>query len=52
MYNRYMEKYEFEVVLKVAVEAFDKADALDILHDMFDTGEECGVEVTSVNIKE
>jgi hypothetical protein len=47
-----MEKHEFEVCLKVVVEAFDKSDAKDILHDMFDTGEECGVEVVDVQIKE
>jgi hypothetical protein len=46
------EQFEFEVVLKVCVEAFDKSDAKDILHDVFDTGEECGVEVLDVQIKE
>jgi hypothetical protein len=47
-----METYEFEVCLRVSVEAFDKSDAKDMLHDMFDTGEECGVEVLDVQIKD
>lgn len=52
MYNRDMETYEFEVCLRVNVKAFDKSDAKDMLHDMFDTGEECGVEVVDVQIKD
>jgi len=47
-----MEEYTFTVCLTVKVEAFDKSDATDILHDTFDPGSDCGVEIVNLDIKE
>lgn len=47
-----MNQYTFTVCLEVKVEAFDESDAKDILHDTFDPGAECGVEITKLTIKE
>lgn len=40
-----METFEFEVKLKVRVQAFDESDALDTIMDAFAVGENCGTLV-------
>lgn len=47
-----METYEFEVTLRVSVEAFDQSDAKELVEDVFGPGSDCGIEVTNFNIKE
>lgn len=42
-----MNTFEFAVELKVKVEAYDEADALDLLEDTFGLGEDCGVTIES-----
>jgi hypothetical protein len=41
-----MDKYKFQVVLDVEVEAFDENDAEDVLRDIFGPGDDCGAMVT------
>ena len=45
-----MNTYEFTVILTVQVDAFDEADAKDIVLDNFGPGEDCGVEVLEAKI--
>lgn len=45
-----METYEFEVTLKVRVEAYEQSDAEDAVSDVFATGDELGLTVTDVSI--
>lgn len=40
-----MNKYKFRVVLDVEVEAYDEADAEDVLRDIFGPGDDCGANV-------
>lgn len=47
-----MNRYTYTVCLTVEVEAFDEGDAEDILHDNFDPGSDCGVEIKAVDIKQ
>jgi hypothetical protein len=42
-----MNTYEFEVVLKVKVEAFSETDAKEMLEDNFGQGDDCGVTIES-----
>ena len=46
-----METYEFEVTLRVKVDAFDRGDAKELVEDVFGPGSDCGVEVIDFNIK-
>jgi len=47
-----MEKiFEYELTLRVSVTAFDETDAEDAIKDMFGTGDDGGLEVTSLDIK-
>lgn len=41
-----MKKYEYRVILKVEVEAFDESDAWEALQDTFGVGEQNGVTIT------
>lgn len=45
-----MNRYEFEVTLKVHVDAFDEADAIDAIHDAFGEGSTCGVDIESFKV--
>lgn len=45
-----MNTYELTVRLSVKVEAFDLDDAKDAVLDSFGIGDDCGVEITSVEI--
>ena len=45
-----METFELEVRLKVSVEAFDLDDAKDAVLDCFGPGDDCGVEIKSVEV--
>lgn len=47
-----MEKYAFEVCLLVEVEAFSKEDAKEALDDTFGVGEDGGLEIKSITVKE
>lgn len=47
-----MEAFEFEVCLRVKVEAFSKEDAKEVLDDTFGVGEDGGLEIKSITIKE
>lgn len=42
-----METYEFEVTLRVSVEAFDQSDAKERVEDLFGPGSDCGVELSA-----
>lgn len=46
-----METYEFDVRLRVSVDAFSEGDAKELVEDVFGPGSDCGVEVTDFNIK-
>lgn len=45
-------KFKFLLTVEVVVEAFDEADAKDIINDNFGPGEDCGVEIKTLAIKE
>lgn len=47
-----MNTYEYEIKLKVKVEAFDESDAWDAVQDVFGIGDELGVTVTECDYKE
>lgn len=47
-----MNTYEYEVTLKVEVEAFDESDAWDAVQDAFGAGEAMGVNVIECEYKE
>lgn len=47
-----MNKYRFILAVEVEVEAFDENDAKDIIHDNFGPGEDCGVEIKALAVKE
>jgi hypothetical protein len=47
-----MNKYKFILAIEVEVEAFDEHDARDIVDDTFGPGEDCGVTVTALAVKE
>ena len=47
-----MNTFEYEVVLKVKVEAYDESDAKDLLEDAFGLGEDCGVTIESATFNE
>ena len=47
-----MNKYRFILAVEVEVEAFDEADAKDIINDNFGPGEDCGVEIKGLAVKE
>ena len=47
-----MNKYKLQIVLDVEIEAFDKDDAKDVAEDVFGPGNDCGVEILSMSIKE
>jgi hypothetical protein len=41
-----METFEFDIKLRVQVQAFDESDALDTVMDVYAVGENCGTTVT------
>ena len=45
-----MKTYELTVTMKVSVEAFDLDDAKDAVLDSFGPGDDCGIEIKSVDI--
>jgi hypothetical protein len=47
-----MNTYEYEVTLKVEVEAFDESDAWDAIQDAFGAGDQYGVNVIECEYKE
>ena len=47
-----MKTYEYNVVLRVSVEAFSDEDARDLILDVFGPGNDCGVEVEKLSIEE
>lgn len=47
-----MNKYSYEVVLKVDIEAFDASDAWEALQDAFGIGDNMGIVVTDCEYKE
>jgi len=46
------EAFEFVVTIKVRVPAFDVDDAKEAIQDTFGPGSECGLEVTSLSVKQ
>ena len=46
-----METYEFEITVKVKVEAFSEGDARELVEDTFGPGDDCGVEILDCTIK-
>lgn len=46
------EKFRFILAVEVEVEAFDEADARDVVYDNFGPGEDCGVEIKALAIQE
>jgi hypothetical protein len=47
-----MNTYQYEVTLKVEVEAFDESDAWDAVQDAFGAGDTLGVNVIECEYKE
>jgi len=47
-----MEKFSYLVELKVEVEAYDEADAREMLEDAFGLGDDCGVTIKSATFDE
>lgn len=47
-----MDKFVYEVKLKVEVEAYDDSDAWEAVQDAFGIGEELGVTVTDCEYRE
>lgn len=47
-----MNTYKFVLSVEVEVEAYDEHDAEDIVNDTFGPGEDCGVEVTKLEIRQ
>lgn len=45
-----MKTYEFVLEVKVKVEAYNDADAREIVEDVFGLGADCGLEVTDMKI--
>ena len=45
-----METYDFEVLLKVQVNAFNRNDAYEIVHDTFGEGNACGLDVVDFEV--
>ena len=51
-YNGGMETYKFNLSVEVEVDAFSHEDALDLINDVFGPGDDCGVEVMKIDIKD
>jgi len=51
-YNGVMDNYRFTLSVDVEVEAFSHEDAIDLINDVFGPGDDCGVEVTKIEIKD
>lgn len=51
-YNKGMKQFRYIVMLQVEVEAYNADDAKEILEDTFSEGEEVGVTITDVVVKE
>lgn len=47
-----MKKFRYILAIEVEVEAFDEHDARDIVDDTFGPGEDCGVNITALAVKE
>lgn len=47
-----MNTYRVSVTLEVEVQAFDPADALSAVEDVFGVGETCGIEVKESKVLE
>jgi len=47
-----MDNYRFTLSVDVEVEAFSHEDAIDLINDVFGPGDDCGVEVTKIEIKD
>jgi hypothetical protein len=47
-----METYKFVVTLEVEVKAYNPMDATEMVEDAFGPGEDCGVEVKKLTVKE
>lgn len=47
-----MNTYQYEVTLKVEIEAFDESDAWDAVQDAFGRGDNLGVNVIECEYKE
>jgi hypothetical protein len=45
-----MKEYEVSVLIKVKVDAFSEADALDAVHDCYGEGEACGLNVLEYEV--
>lgn len=51
-YDYTMNKYTYEVHLRVEVEAFDESDAWDAVQDAFGVGDQAGVMVLDCDYEE
>lgn len=47
-----MNTYRFVLAVEVEVEAFDEDDAKDLINDNFGPGDDCGVTIKGLAIKE
>lgn len=47
-----METFRFVLAVEVEVEAFDETDARELINDNFGPGEDCGVEIKGLAVKE
>lgn len=47
-----MDKYEYTVILKVSIDAFDESDAWEAVQDAFGVGDTGAVSVTQCEYKE
>jgi hypothetical protein len=47
-----MNTYQYEVTLKVEIEAFDESDAWDAVQDAFGAGSQPGINVIECEYKE
>lgn len=51
-YNGGMDTYRFTLSVDVEVNAFSHEDAVDLINDVFGPGDDCGVEVTKIDIED
>lgn len=47
-----METYKFTLTVEVEVQAYSHEDAVDLVKDTFGPGEDCGVEVLDLKMKD
>jgi hypothetical protein len=47
-----MDTYRFVLAVEVEVEAFDETDARELINDHFAPGEDCGIEIKGLAVKE